>query len=72
MTRIPSLSLSVSTSHLCIEDTVRLSEMMGNRRFIYLGLSGRKKEPPARIAPITHCANKGILHDISELINEQK
>lgn len=37
-----------------------------------LGLSGKKIEPPAKIAPMTHCAKSGIRHDISESMNEQK
>ena len=38
----------------------------------HLGLSGIKRDPKARMIPITHCNDKGILHDKFEFMKEQK
>lgn len=38
----------------------------------HLGLSGITREPAASMAPITHWMNKGILHERSDSMKEQK
>lgn len=42
------------------------------RVITHLGLSGIKMDPKARMIPITHCNDKGILHDRFEFMKEQK
>jgi hypothetical protein len=49
-----------------------LGDTMDEKGSTYRGLSGITSEPRARIVPITHCINRGIRQDRSDLIKEQK
>lgn len=42
------------------------------QEYTYRGLSGISKEPAARMKPMTHCIKRGIRHERSESMKEQK